>query len=91
MLETTPYDTADMLRTKTAMAAYLEAALETGDMELMLYALDTVARAERRVSGEDNPRRAYGPGDTPEDLAALFRAELERLAGGQVDESGPED
>lgn len=34
-----------------------------------------------------DPRRAYGPGETPPDLAALFEAELELLSqGGAYDE-----
>jgi prevent-host-death family protein len=36
-----------------------------------------------RLKGTDDPRRAYGPGETPDDIAGLFAAELEKLARGE--------
>jgi probable addiction module antidote protein len=45
-LETTPYDTADYLKTKEDVAAYLEAAFEDGDPALIALALGNVARSE---------------------------------------------
>jgi probable addiction module antidote protein len=45
-LETTRYDTADHLKTKEDVAAYLEAVFEDGDPALITHALGVVARAE---------------------------------------------
>ena len=46
LARTTPYDSADYLRTEADSAAYLEAALEDGDPELIATALRNVARAQ---------------------------------------------
>lgn len=45
-LETTPYDTAEFLKTREDVAAYLEAVFEDGDPALISHALGVVARAE---------------------------------------------
>lgn len=45
-LETTPYDTADYLKTKEAIVAYLEAVFEDGDAALITHALGVIARSE---------------------------------------------
>lgn len=45
-LETTRYDTADYLKTKEDVAAYLEVVFEDGDPALITHALGVVARAE---------------------------------------------
>jgi probable addiction module antidote protein len=45
-LESTRYDTADYLKTKEDVAAYLEAVFEDGDPALITHALGVVARAE---------------------------------------------
>lgn len=45
-LKTTRYDTADLLKTKKDIAAYLAAAFEDGDAALIAHALGVVARAE---------------------------------------------
>jgi len=45
-LETTPYDTAEYLKTRADIAAYLEAAFEDGDPALITIALGNVARSE---------------------------------------------
>jgi probable addiction module antidote protein len=45
-LETTRYDTADHLKTKEDVAAYLEAVFEDGDPALIAHALGVIARAE---------------------------------------------
>jgi probable addiction module antidote protein len=45
-LETFPYDTADYLRTKEEVIAYLEAAFEDGDPALITHALGDIARSE---------------------------------------------
>lgn len=46
VLETTHYDSADYLKTKQDIAAYLEAAFEDGDPALITHALGVVARSE---------------------------------------------
>lgn len=43
--KTIPWDTADHLQTIEAIAAYLEAAFEDGDPDVIAHALGTVARA----------------------------------------------
>ena len=45
-LETFPYDTADHLKTKADVAAYLEAVFEDGDAALITHALGVIARSE---------------------------------------------
>jgi len=45
-LETFPYDSAEFLKTKEDVVAYLEAAFEDGDAALITYALGAVARSE---------------------------------------------
>ena len=45
-LKTTRYDTADLLKTKKDVAAYLNAVFEEGDPALIAHALGVVARAE---------------------------------------------
>ena len=37
----------------------------------------------QRVTQADDPRRVYGAGETPEPLATLLAAELDRLARGE--------
>jgi prevent-host-death family protein len=37
----------------------------------------------QRLKGNADPRRAYGPGETPEEIAELFASELDRLAMGE--------
>jgi prevent-host-death family protein len=36
-----------------------------------------------RITGSDDPRRAYGPGETPDEIAGLFADELDKLARGE--------
>jgi probable addiction module antidote protein len=55
---TLPYDTANHLRTIADIAAYLEAALEDGDAELVAAALGDIARAK----GMTHLARATGLG-----------------------------
>ena len=45
-LETTPWDSAELLDTPAAVAAYIEAALEEGDPGLLTHALGVAARAK---------------------------------------------
>jgi probable addiction module antidote protein len=44
--KTIPWDTADHLRTAEDIAAYLEAAFEDGDPEVIANALGTIARSQ---------------------------------------------
>ena len=71
-LELTKWDTADHLRTKEDIAAYLEAMFEDGDAALITHALGVVAHAEgmtevarqaraslyNALSGDGNPEFA---------------------------------
>jgi probable addiction module antidote protein len=45
-LKTTRWDVADILKTKEALAAYLDAALEDWDPELLKDALGAIARSK---------------------------------------------
>ncbi|MFO8038740.1 MAG: hypothetical protein R6U67_04730 [Sodalinema sp.] len=49
-IETQPWDIVDSLKTEEEMAAYLEAALEEGDVLLLLTALSDIARAKQMTS-----------------------------------------
>jgi hypothetical protein len=44
-IETSPWDTAEFLDSREAILAYLEAVFEDGDPELIVLALNDVARA----------------------------------------------
>ena len=44
-LKTTPWDSAELLESPEAIAAYIEAAFEDGDPSLITHALGVVARA----------------------------------------------
>jgi len=94
---TRPYESAEYLRTDEDMAAYLDAALEDGDPELMAHAVRTVARARglRQLAQEaDLPRETLDQLASPEakaDVAGIRRlrdllagsiAHLETTAGG---------
>ncbi|MFG1239906.1 MULTISPECIES: type II toxin-antitoxin system Phd/YefM family antitoxin [Xanthobacteraceae] len=37
----------------------------------------------QKIRGEGDPRRAYAAGETPDDVASLFSAEVDRLATGE--------
>ena len=45
-IETSPWDSADLLDTPAAIAAYIEAAIEEDDASLLTHALGVVARAK---------------------------------------------
>ncbi|MGA8173093.1 MAG: addiction module antidote protein [Methylocystis sp.] len=45
-IETTPWDSAELLDTPEAVAAYIEAAFEDGDPALITHALAVAARAK---------------------------------------------
>lgn len=57
-IQTYPWDAADHLETKEDMAAYLEAALEDGDPNLVVAALGDIARSK----GMTNIARETGLG-----------------------------
>ncbi len=45
-IETSPWDSAELLDTPEAVAAYIEAAFEDGDAKLLTHALGVAARAK---------------------------------------------
>ncbi len=45
-IQTTPWDSAELLDSPAAVAAYIEAALEEGDAQLLTHALGVAARAK---------------------------------------------
>ena len=70
---TTPWDPADNLRTDEDMAAYLEAALEEGDPNLVAAALGDIARAKGMTQvareaglGRESLYKALSPAGNPE-------------------------
>ena len=76
--KTLPYDAAKYLATEADMAAYLQAALEDGDPELVMYALGNIARA-RGISqiarqtglGRESLYKALSPEGNPEFATVL--------------------
>ena len=42
----------------------------------------------QRIVGETDVRQVYGPGETPDDIAALFANEVDRLASGEGYDGG---
>lgn len=65
-VETTRWDAADHLDNEETIIAYLEAAFEDGDSQLIAAALNNVARARGRHATVDFPADA--------DIGALVRA-----------------
>ena len=72
-LKTTRYDTADYLKTKKDVVAYLNAVLEEDDPALIAHALGVVARAEgmgeiAKQAGLTRPSlyKAHSEGGQPE-------------------------
>jgi prevent-host-death family protein len=43
----------------------------------------------QRIKTTSDPRRVYGPGETPDAIAALFAGELDRLAKGEGYDDAP--
>ena len=56
--KTMPWDPAEHLQTQEDMAAYLTAALEEGDIPLIMAALQDIARARQLVTGLQGPESA---------------------------------
>ena len=70
---TTPWDPAEHLKTEEDMAAYLEAALEEGDSNLVAAALGDIARAKGMSQvareaglGRESLYKALSPAGNPE-------------------------
>jgi probable addiction module antidote protein len=76
--KTLPWDTADYLKTSADIAAYLDAAFEDGDPELITHALGAVARskgmteiARRAGLGRQSLYKALSPEGRPEFITIL--------------------
>jgi probable addiction module antidote protein len=77
-VKTIPWNTADHLETPEDIAAYLEAAFEDGDPELISHVLGTVARskgmteiARRTGFGRQSLYKALSPDGHPEFATVL--------------------
>src|SRR6266478_5688772 len=86
-LKTTRWDVADILKTKEAIAAYLDAVLEDGDPELLKDALGAIARSKGMTDiakeaglGRSSLYRALSPDGNPE--FATVPASLRRWDSG---------
>jgi probable addiction module antidote protein len=71
--KTRSWDAADTLRTKADIAAYLDAVLEDGDLDLLKAALGDIARAKGMTEiaqaagvGRTNLYKALSPDGNPE-------------------------
>ena len=82
-LKTRRWDAADFLKTKEDIAAYLDAAIEDGDPELLKAALGDIARAKGMTElaraaglGRTNLYKALSKGGNPEfaTVAKVLRA-----------------
>ena len=82
-LKTTRWDVADILKTKEAIAAYLDAVLENGDPELLKDALGAIARSKGMTEiakeaglGRSSLYRALSPDGNPEfaTVASVLKA-----------------
>jgi probable addiction module antidote protein len=82
-LKTKPWDTASYLKTKKDIVAYLDAALEDGDPELVKLALSNIARAKgmtevAKRAGLSRPSlyKALSPHGNPEfaTVASVLKA-----------------
>jgi probable addiction module antidote protein len=54
MIKLSKFDAADYLKTPEAIAAYLTEAFATNDTDYVAAALDTIARAKRTTSPEED-------------------------------------
>jgi probable addiction module antidote protein len=78
-LQTSRYDNAALLKNPLDIAAYLEAALEDGDVRVIAEALGTIARANGMAQlardtglGRESLYRALSPDGNPE-LATVLK------------------
>lgn len=76
--KTRPWDAAEHLETEADMAAYLEAALEEGDVSLIAAALGDIARAKGMTEiardtglGRESLYKALSPEGNPEFATVL--------------------
>jgi probable addiction module antidote protein len=92
-LKTTRWDVADILKTKEAIAAYLDAVLEDGDPELLKDALGAIARSKGMTDiakeaglGRSSLYRALSPDGNPEfaTVASVLKALGLRLSVARV-------
>ena len=72
-VQTTPYDSAALLKTPQDIAAYLEAAMEDGDSRVIAAALGNIARARGMTElareaglGRESLYKALSPDGNPE-------------------------
>ena len=72
-VQTTPYDSAALLKTPHDIAAYLEAAMEDGDSRVIAAALGNIARARGMTElareaglGRESLYKALSPEGNPE-------------------------
>lgn len=72
-IETRPFDAANYLETREDMAAYLEAALEDGDKEVITAALGDIARSKGMAQlardtglGRESLYKSLSAGGNPE-------------------------
>ena len=91
-LKTTRWDVADILKTKEAIAAYLDAVLEDGDPQLLKDALGAIARSKGMTEiakeaglGRSSLYRALSPDGNPEfaTVASVLKALGLRLSVAQ--------
>lgn len=73
VIQTHPWDAAEHLKTEEDMAAYLEAALDDGDLALILAALGDIARAKGMTQiareadlGRESLYKSLSPSGNPE-------------------------
>lgn len=78
-IQTYPWDAAEHLETKEDIAAYLEAALEDGDPNLVIVALSDIARSKGMTQitretglGSESFDQVFSPEGTPE-FATVMR------------------
>ena len=76
--QTRPWDPAEHLETEEDMAAYLNVALEEGDLSLIMASLGDIARARRMAVvaqetglGRESLYKSLSPGGNPEFATVL--------------------
>ncbi len=76
--QTRPWDPAEHLETEEDMAAYLNAALEDGDLSLIMATLGDIARARRMATvaeetglGRESLYKSLSPNGNPEFATVL--------------------
>ena len=76
--QTRPWDPAEHLETEEDMAAYLNVALEKGDLSLIMASLGDIARARRMAVvaqetglGRESLYKSLSPGGNPEFATVL--------------------